>query len=208
MLELVDNLLQFTVTLIACMATGKMYYKSRKQAYFLLACFYLTFTLGALNWTLHLLLFRYSPQVFYVSDLAWIASFMFLLTLEYTFSTSDERRFQHFIVWLVPIIIIPQFLLYLSHGEVITNLLMCGITMVIAWYSVRGLLYARKQNGKHRNMQYFHIAVLCIVALEYCLWTSSCFWVSDTFSNPYFWFDFLLTASLFALLPATKKAVE
>jgi hypothetical protein len=48
---------------------------------------------------------------------------------------------------------------------------------------------------------------LCICALEFCLWTASCFWVSDTLTNPYFWFDFLLTAALFALLPATRKAV-
>lgn len=81
------------------------------------------------------------------------------------------------------------------------------MTMAAAWYSVRGLLYARRQSGKLRDMQYFHIAVLCICALEFCLWTASCFWVSDTLTNPYFWFDFLLTAALFALLPATRKAV-
>ena len=42
---------------------------------FLLTCFYATFALGTLYWTLHLLLRQETPQVFYVSDLAWLASF-------------------------------------------------------------------------------------------------------------------------------------
>ena len=208
MVELVDNTSQFLVTLLAGISTGILFYKSRKQAYFLLACFFGTFTLGTLYWALHVLLFNHTPQIFYVSELGWIASSMFLLTLEHTLSTPDERRFKHPAVWLVLIICVPQLILYLTHGDILFNLLICGLTMVAAWYSVRGLLYARRQSGKPRDMQYFHIAVLCIITLEYCLWTASCFWVSDTLTNPYFWFDFLLTAALFALLPATRKAVE
>lgn len=208
MVELIDNALQFIVTLVAGVGAGILYYKGRKQAYFLLFCFLATFSLGTLYWTLHVLLFNYSPQIFYVSELAWIAGYLFLLTLGYTLSTMKERKFKHPAVWLVPIICIPQLGLYLTHGDILFNLLICGQTMAAAWYSVRGLIYARRQSGKPRDMQYFHIAVLCIITLEYCLWTASCFWVSDTLTNPYFWLDFLLTAALFALLPATRKAVE
>ena len=207
MVELFDNASQFLATLLAGIGAGILFYKSRKQAYFLLACFFGTYSLATLYWTLHVLLFNQTPQVFYVSELGWVASSMFLLTLEYTLSTPEERKFKHPAVWLVPLICVPQLILYLSHGDILFNLLICGMTMAAAWYSVRGLLYARRQSGKLRDMQYFHIAVLCICALEFCLWTASCFWVSDTLTNPYFWFDFLLTAALFALLPATRKAV-
>ena len=57
-------------------------------------------------------------------------------------------------------------------------------------------------------MQYFHIGVLCYVAAEYALWTSDCFWPGDSISSPYCWLDFLLTLCIFALLPATGKAVR
>ena len=50
--------------------------------------------------------------------------------------------------------------------------------------------------------------LLAFAALEYALWTSSCFWVSDTLTNPYFWFDFLLSLVLLLLLPALRKAVD
>ena len=207
MIELFDNFVQFLVTLFATIGAGILFYKSRVQAYLLLTCFFGTFMLGTLYWTLHVFLFNYTPQIFYVSEPAWIASDMFLLTLGHTLSTPDERKFRHPAVWLVPIFCVPQLFLYLLYGDILFNLLMCGLTMVVAWYSTRGLIYARRQSGKLRDMQFFHIAVLSIVILRYFLWTSSCFWISDTYTNPYFWIDFLLTISLFALLPATKKVV-
>ena len=37
---------------------------------------------------------------------------------------------------------------------------------------------------------------------------TSRFWVSDTLTNPYFWFDFLLSLVLLLLLPALRKAVD
>ena len=74
-MEVVSNLLQAAVTLLGFGLGGIRYLKSRTQAYFLLTCFYATFALGTLYWTLHLLLRQETPQVFYVSDLAWLASF-------------------------------------------------------------------------------------------------------------------------------------
>lgn len=208
MVEIFANVSQTLITLIAGSGAGVLFYKSRQQIYLLLTCFYGTFALGTLYWTLHVFLFKYTPPIFYVSDLTWVASFTFLLTLVATLSTADERKFRHGAMALVPIFCIPQMVLYLTHGDILFNLLSCGLTMVIGWYSLRGFLYGRKMGGKFRDVQFFHLAVLSIVFLEYCLWTASCFWVSDTLTNPYFWIDFILTAALFALLPATGKAVK
>ncbi len=207
MTELLDNLTQSAATLIAFIAAGVLYYRTHRQSFYLLACFLGCFMLGTFHWTLYVLLFNSSPQVFYVSELAWNASYLFLLTLEYVQATEEEKKFWHPALLLVPAFCIPQLILYLSFGEILGNLFMVGLTMVVAYFAVRGFIYARKQSGEVRNMQYFHGAVLVIVFLEYCLWTSSCFWVSDTMSNPYFWFDLLLSAALLALVPATKKAV-
>lgn len=207
MIELLNNLFQLLATLLAAMGAGILFYKSRRQAYLLLSCFFGAFMLGTLYWTLHFLLFHHTPQIFYVSELAWISSQLFLLTLAHTLSTPDERGFRHPALWLVPLFCVPQLILYLLYGDLLFNLLICGLTMVIAWYSARGLIYARRQSGAERSMQFFHLAVLCMIILMYSLWTSSCFWISDTYTNPYFWIDFLLTASLLSLLPATRKAL-
>ena len=92
MLELWDYLVQFLVTAYDFCAALREYYRARRQPWFLLTCFYATFALSTLYWTLHLLLRQGTPQVFYVSDLAGLASFVFLLALTLTLPTAEERR--------------------------------------------------------------------------------------------------------------------
>ena len=92
MLELWDYLVQFLVTACGFCAALREYYRARRRPWFLLTCFYATFALGTLYWTLHLLLRQETPQVFYVSNLAWLASFVFLLALTLTLPTAEERR--------------------------------------------------------------------------------------------------------------------
>ena len=152
------------------------------------------------------LLRQETPQVFYVSDLAWLASYVFLLALTLTLLDAGERQSRTGLCWLAPVFCLPQFLLYVTRGDLLLNVLMCGLTMMLAWCAVRGLVWAKRtENGRLRR---FHGTVLAFTALEYALWTASCFWVSDTLTNPYFWFDFLLTLVLLLFLPAVRKAVE
>ena len=73
-MELIENLLQLLVTFVGALLSGIAYRKSGRQAYFLLLCFYGCFALGALYWTLYLLLFDTTPRVFYVSEFGWVAS--------------------------------------------------------------------------------------------------------------------------------------
>lgn len=77
-MELIENLLQLLVTFAGACLAGFAYWKSRAQKYFLLFCFYGCFALGALYWTLYLLLFGATPRVFYVSEFGWVASVIFL----------------------------------------------------------------------------------------------------------------------------------
>ena len=92
-MELVSNLLQFIVTLLGFSLSGIWYLKSRKQTYFLLTCFYGCFALGSLYWTLYLLLYSETPQVFYVSEFGWVASIIFLYILQYALSSAEERAY-------------------------------------------------------------------------------------------------------------------
>lgn len=208
MIELFDNLSQLAVTAFCFVCTGVLFAKSHKQPFFLLACFYGAFSLGTLYWALHILLLQESPQMFYVSELGWVASYVFLLAIEITMSNPEERKVKTPLMLLPPLLFIPQFFLYLTRGDSFFNLLMCGITMVIAVYAVRSMVYIKKHKEKPQKAFWFHLTVLFFVVLEYALWTWSCFWVSDTLTNPYFWCDFLLSAVMLLLLPAMRKAAE
>ena len=106
-MELIENLLQLLVTFAGACLAGFAYWKSRAQKYFLLFCFYGCFALGALYWTLYLLLFGATPRVFYVSEFGWVASMIFLRILQATLSGPDERAFRCRVVWLAPLVGVP-----------------------------------------------------------------------------------------------------
>ena len=99
MIEFWDYLSQFLAVTAGFCAALRAYLKSREQPWFLLTCFYGTFALGTLYWTLHLLLRQETPQVFYVSDLAWLASYVFLLALTLTLPDAGERQSRTGLCW-------------------------------------------------------------------------------------------------------------
>ena len=166
------------------------------------------FTLGSLYWTLYLLLFSRTPQVFYVSEFGWVASVIFLSILQYALSSTEERNFPCRKAMIALVIGVPLCIFYCTFGDILSNLLWCGMMIAVSYHAIRGLIYARTQMGDARKLQYFHAGVLCYVMAEYALWTSGCFWPGDSIYSPYCWFDLLLTLCIFALLPATGKAVQ
>ena len=63
--------------------------------------------IGALYWTLYLLLFDTTPRVFYVSEFGWVASVIFLRILQATLSTPEECSFHCCRAWLAPAFGLP-----------------------------------------------------------------------------------------------------
>lgn len=144
--------------------------------------------------------------MFYVSDIAWIAGYLFLYLLQTSVLDQKERDFRCLAMWLSPLIIIPLTVYYICIGDWLYNVIMGGIMVALFWRSIRGFIYWRKKPKQQKHI--FHLALLCFLILEHCLWISSYPWVSDTLTNPYFWIDFIVTISIFLLLPAVRKAVE
>ena len=206
-MELLENLLQLLAAFLAACLTGLAHWKSRRQAYFLLLCFYGCFALGSLYWTLYLLLFSTTPQVFYVSEFGWLASLIFLRILQVTLSGRNEGSFRSRWTWLAPAIGLPLTVFYCTYGDILSNLLWCGMMIWLSFCAIRGLAYAGRQQGEARDMRYFHMGVLAFVGAEYLLWTAGCFWPDTSPASPAFWWDILLTLTLLGLLPATGKAV-
>ena len=208
-MELIDNLLQFLAAFSGAVLSGIAYRKSRRQTHFLLLfCFYGCFALGALYWTLYLLLFDTTPRVFYVSEFGWIASVIFLRILQATLASPEERAFRCLEAWLAPAFGLPLLVFYCTYGDILSNLIWCGMMIWLSFCAIRGLAYTKTQTGAARNMRCFHIGVLCFAFAEYLLWTVGCFWPDTSPASPTFWCDMLLTLAILGLLPATRKAVD
>ena len=185
-MELIENLLQLLTTFLGALLSGIAWQKSRRQAYFLLLCFYGCFALGSLYWTLYLL----------------------LRILQVTLTDSGECGFRCRKAWLAPLVGVPLLGFYCTYGDILSNLIWCSLMIWLSFCAVRGLFYANTLTGKARNRRYFHIGMLCYVGSEYLLWTVGCFWSAASFASPAFWCDLLLTFALLGLLPAVRKAVE
>lgn len=101
MVEIIDNCTQFAATLTCCAISGVLYLRRRSQELFLLTCFYGCFALGLLYWTLYLVLFESTPSAFYVSEIIWISSCIFLYLLQYTITGREVRGRQCRVAWIV-----------------------------------------------------------------------------------------------------------
>ena len=162
-MELIENLLQLLVTFVGVLLSGISYRKSRRQAYFLLLCFYGCFALGVLYWTLYLLLFDTTPRVFYVSEFGWVASVIFLHILQATLSTPEERTFRCRRAWLAPAFGVPLLAFYCTYGDILSNLIWCGMMIELSYCAIRGFLMQtpRRVRCEYAVVSHRH-AVFCV----------------------------------------------
>ena len=208
MIEFIDNLTQLLAALSGCVLSGVLYLKSRRQPYFLLCCFYGCFGSGMLYWLLYTLLVTDAPPMFYVSDIGWISCFLFLLLLQYSLSDKEEQKPRSRVPWLALMVEIPLTVYFISIGDVLYNLIVGTLMTAMLWFAIRGLVCQSKRSESDCGRRLFHLVMTGYIILENCLWLSSYPWMGDTLVNPYFWFDFAVTASLLALLFAVRKAVR
>ena len=77
---------------------------------------------------------------------------------------------------------------------------------ILIWVCADALILTHKEGNRQGMMLYIMILIFCFA--EYGAWTASCFWMGDTFANPYFYIE-LLVSALFLIMPyALKKAVR
>ena len=208
MVEFIDNLTQLLAALSGCVLSGVFYLRSRRQPYFLLCCFYGCFGFGLLYWLLYTLLVTDEPPIFYVSDIGWISCFLFLLLLQYSLADKEEHKLRSRAPWLAILIEIPLTAYFISIGDTLYNLIVGALMAAMLWLSIRGLVWQSKQPKPDPGKRFLHFVMIGSLVWENCLWLSSYPWAGDTLANPYFWFDFAVTASILALFPAVRKAVQ
>ena len=90
-----------------------------------------------------------------------MASLIFLRILQATLSGQDERSFRCRRAWLAPAFGVPLLAFYCTFGDILSNLIWCGMMIWLSFCAIRGLVYANGQTGAARDMRYFHIGVLC-----------------------------------------------
>lgn len=205
MIEIVENAVQFSVLLICAGVAAVQAIRARGGTAALLFFFYISYALADLYSILYLVFYDSTPQVFYVSDLGWYASYLYLFLLLHRMAGPEERMVRHPVLWLPPLFCCGMGAFYMQWGDYPGNIISVVLMSLLTHHAVRGLKYMRAHPEKAANRPLYR-AALIFCAAEYCVWTASCFWSGDTWTNLYFLCDCLLTVCMALILPAYRKS--
>lgn len=183
---------------VLAFALGDMVYwfYKRDRLYIILALVHSCFMMGTLYFVLHLVIRGVVPQVFYVSEISWIASYLFMHTYQIV-----RYRIKKIRIAKIPLICGAGVLIasmwsgifgpvFLSTG------IFAMVAGVIVFIAVFRILYEQEPHGVCYCM------IICVV-LEVALYVSSNFIHDYTKFNLYFLIDFVLTIVNVLLLPCT-----
>ena len=205
MIEIGENIFQTLVLIAAFVITFRNAYHSHIREWSVAALFYAVYAMADIYWML-ILYFYHRNSVFYIADIGWYTGFLFLDLLLIMVSTEEERSTRYRALVLVPVFTLAMFAFFVYiKGDLVGNVITLFVMSFLLYRSVRGLMYLKQNGGGSRSTLYKILLAICIV--EYLLWVTSCFWMGDTFANPYFWLDLLMTGLMLSIIPAIRKAV-
>lgn len=203
--EIFDNVFQ-TLSLMGMMVVSGaagLKYSSRKLV--VLACAYGSIMLGTLFYMLHLTIIGDIPRIFYVSEISWMAGYLFFLFLVILRQERKNVDFQP-----VPAMLAMFTLAASVHSEVMGN----SILMSLAFGVIAGaIVYISSIRIRRAHLSGTHPAafdrmMIAVVILQILVYFVSEY-VSDfsTF-NLYFAVDILFTLSLCSLFRMIRKEAQ
>ena len=80
--EIIDNTFQVIVLAAMALIAFILAFRRSSRSCLILAFGYASFMMGTLYYLLHLIILGHGPQVFYVAECSWMASYFFFLSLE------------------------------------------------------------------------------------------------------------------------------
>ena len=203
--EIYDNVFQTLLLMGMMVVSGAagLKYSSRKLV--VLACAYGSIMLGTLFYMLHLTIIGDIPRIFYVSEISWMAGYLFFLFLVILRQERKNVNFQPVLAMLA------LFTLAASvHSEVMGN----SILMSLAFGVIAGtIVYISSIRIRRAHLSGAHPAafdrmMIAVVILQILVYFVSEY-VSDfsTF-NLYFAVDILFTLSLCSLFRMIRKEAQ
>lgn len=208
MIELIENALQILVA-GACLAVSAVKsLQTKSRGWILLLLFYSEIFLGDLYLQLYLLFFEGDPKFPFVSEFCWDMGFAFLILLVTLYSKGRPSIKKDPVLIIIPVFTAGFAIYYMTFGQIIDNIAVAVLMAVLILKCVYGLKSIKGryvENTANSLAKHIYITTLCFCAAEYLSWTASCFFKSEDISNPYYWFDTLLTINLIFFIPALKK---
>ena len=203
--EIYDNIFQTVSLMVMMIVSGAagLKYSSRKLV--VLACAYGSIMLGTLFYMLHLTIIGDIPRIFYVSEISWMAGYLFFLFLV---TLRQERKNVNF--QPVPAMLALFILVASVHSEVMGNAILMSLTFGVIAGAIVYLSSIRIRRAQRSGIPpaAFDGMMVAVVMLQILVYFVSEYISDFSTFNLYFAVDILFTLSLCSLFWLIRKEVR
>lgn len=184
--EIIDNVIQVTVFFLLMITDLGCWFLRKNRLYIILALAHSCFMMGTLYFVLYLAIRGDVPQFFYVAEISWISSYLFLHSYQIIRYKKQRMRFS-----IMPLFCSIVIAAIAMRSEIFGPAILSTGAFVLAasaivYVSVFQILYG---NEPHKTS----ICLLLCVILQVSLYVSSFFIHDYTKFNLYFGIDITLT---------------
>ena len=191
--EVVDNIFQTVMFLLSAAAAFVLSVMKRSRVLMLLSFGYGSFMMGTLFYVLHIVILGYNPKIFYVSEVSWLAAYLFFFSIALLISEKTKFYLPGAVAALLVYAVSFTFKIFgPSH---ITSSAFAFLVGGITYLSCRGI---KKHGAKNSTAQ---IMMLVCVLLQLSLYLVSIFMTDYTSFNLYFAVDIAFTLCMASLVP-------
>lgn len=199
--EVLDNVAQVCVLGVCALVSFVLAVRGGVRRYLSLTFAYVCFLMGTLFYVLHLAITGNVPQIFYVSEISWIAAYLFILSLQ--IERSQGLRLHFFLPGVLTSALALLIILYFRIlGPSWFVSLLFGATAAVTIY-----LTACRRQAKLPGRR-LDICVMALIFWQILLYCTSAFVRDYSHFNLYFAVDLMVTASLVAMLPLNLQEVR
>lgn len=185
--EIIDNTFQVIVLAAMALLAFILAFRRSSRSCLILAFGYASFMMGTLYYLLHLIILGHGPQVFYVAECSWMASYFFFLSLEILYWEGLRPPFSPFAL-AAGVIIAGVVMRVQVFGP---SPLMSGALAYLCFSALQ----------KEKRLRPYEIALLFEMSLQILLFVASGFIRDYTRFSLYYAVDILLTLTLVSFLP-------
>ena len=194
--EIIDNGIQVGLFLLFALFSLIQGLHMQNRRFLILAGTYASFSMGTLYYLLYLVIMGKVPQVFYVSEMAWMASYLFLLAL----CLMETRRYRGKLDVLVLELTIVEAAMVIGW-----KILGPSYPFTIAFALVTACIFYYALLGYRMEKRMLMLAMVLVIVWQLLLYIVSVFTTGYTHFNLYFAVDFLLMATMCSLFLWLKK---
>ena len=194
--EIIDNGIQVGLFLLFALFSLIQGLHMQNRRFLILAGTYASFSMGTLYYLLYLVIMGKVPQVFYVSEMAWMASYLFLLAL----CLMETRRYRGKLDVLVLGLTIVEAAMVIGW-----KILGPSYPFTIAFALVTACIFYYALLGYRMEKRMLMVAMVLVIVWQLLLYIVSVFTTGYTHFNLYFAVDFLLMATMCSLFLWLKK---